>query len=173
MGLRGPGTISPLSGGSINDLIQSTPDSPVLEQAPGIMQADFKLETSEKMPRIDVSESSMDEPLNVFLPLSDASNAASTIPTIQTVTSNHQVMVVPDLSLRTFDGPASIATVTEDFSHAPGDCPTISGADETRIDSGLSLKFESSAKIVNGPPVANNRLPLSTLGKTQMVMAIL
>ena len=169
MGLRGSGTISPLSDGSINDLIQSTPDSPVSEQSPGEMQADFKWKTSKKIPRINVSENSMDEPLNAFLPLSNASNAASTFPTIQNVTSNHPVVVVRTLPPRTFDGPASIATATEDFSHAPGDCPTISVVDESHDDAGLLLKIEGPEKIIPGPPVANNRLPLSTLENIPMV----
>lgn len=169
MGLRGSGTISPLSDGSINDLIQSMPDSPVSEQPLGAMQADFKWKTWKKIHRIDISESSLDEPMGVFLPLSNASNAASTFPAIQTVTSNQPTVVVPNLPPLTFDGSASIATITKDFSHAPGDCPTISEADESQREAGLPLKIESVAKIAPDPPITNNGLPLSTLENIPMV----
>jgi hypothetical protein len=168
MGLRGSGTISPPSDGSINDLIQFMPDSPVSEQPFAPMQTDYKWKPSKKTPRIDVSESSMDEPLGAFLPLSDDSNAASTFPAIQTVTSNHPVMVVSNLPPLTFDGPASIATITKDFSHAPGDCPTISEADESQGDTGFLLKIEGLTKITPRPPVTNNRPPLSALENIPM-----
>lgn len=169
MGLRGSGTISPCSDDSINDLIQSMPDSPVSEHLPGAMQADFKWKTSKKLPRIDVSESSMDEPLNAFLPLSNASNAASTFPTIHTLTSNHQVVVLSDLPPRTFDGPASIAAVMKDFSHAPDDCSTISETDESQRDTGLPLKIEDLVKIVPGTQIVNNGLPLSAFENIPIV----
>lgn len=172
MGLRGSGTISPLSDGSINDLIQSMPDSPTSERPLGSMQANSKWKASKKIPRIDVSESSVDEPLNAFLPLSNASNAsnaASTFPTIQTVTSNHPVVVVPDLPPRTFDGSASGATSTIDFSHAPSDCPTISEADESQGDTKSPLKIEGLATIIPEPPIANNRLLSSALENIPIV----
>jgi hypothetical protein len=105
----------------------------------------------------------MDEPLNAFLPLSNASNAASTFPTILTIPNNHPVVAVPGLPPHTFDEPASIAAVTKDFSHVRGDCPTISEADQSQGDIGFPVKVEGPAKIVPGPLIANNRLPLSTL----------
>ncbi len=168
MGLRGSGSISPLSDGSIDDLIQSMPDSPVSEHPPGSIQADFKWKTSKKITRIDVSESSMDEPLNTYLPLSNASNAVSTFPTIQTVTSNHPVVVVPEMAHPTFDGPASIANITKDFSHGPGDCPIISEANESQGDTDVPLKIESHTKIIPGPLIADNRLSPSTVENIAM-----
>jgi len=116
MDLHGSSAISPLSDDSINDLTQCMPSSPVSEQPLVQMQTDFKWTTSKKIPRIGISECSMNEPLNAFLPLLKASNAASTFLTILTVPRNHSVVDVPDLPLHIFDGPALIAAVTKDFS---------------------------------------------------------
>lgn len=162
MGLRGSGTISPFSDGSVNDLIQPMPDSPVSEDPHARLHDNLKFITS-KIPRIGVSEHSTDDPLNSVQPLSDVSNATQIIPAIDIATSVFPGKLATRPDAPTFDGPASIPNIKKDFSHVPGDCSTISEGDESSGNTAALMKVKDLPKPVPGPSITNGKLPLSAL----------
>jgi hypothetical protein len=146
MGLRGSGSISPCSDISVNDLIQSMPDTPIEGDHSDLFRLALPIRL--KTPRIEVSESSIDGSLDAQYAISDVSNTALASLDLEKVSRSLSKLAAVSQE-PSFDGPALdlVGTKKNDFEHSPGSCPPILEDSESLSDALNPLSAPSTSKL--------------------------